>query len=223
MITNTATRTKSNLQTAPWSVAGTLDDYCGEVLQRLGWPDREGKHPLRTLGITSSRNGEGVSTLAAHLATAAAARHSGRVILVDANINRPMAARIFGVSNSPGLCESVTGGDSPIDLLQSSALPNLHVLSAGKLRGSSAQVFGSADIVDVVHELSVYSDLVVFDLPPASQASCASRLTAALDGVLLVVEAETVGWEAAARVKELLTHAGVRIVGAVLNKCREGS
>ena len=223
MIKQATMRAAADFKAAPWSLAGTMNDYCAEVLDRLNLPDCDGKDPLRTLGVTSSRRGEGVSTLAAHLATAAAGRQDGRVILVDAHLSRPAAARIFGVAAAPGLAECLCHDESPLELLQPTALENLHVLSAGDLRGTPAQVFDSSDLPAVVRELAEHAALVIFDLPPARQASCLSRLAAALDGVLLVVEAEAVRWEAAVRVKELLNRAGARIVGALLNKLHETS
>ena len=70
-------------------------------------------------------------------------------------------------------------------------------------------------------DLTAVSALTIFDLPPVRQVSCANRLSAALDGVVLVVEAESVSWEAALRVKEILHRAGAKIVGAILNKRRK--
>ena len=223
MITETIKQATNAFKAAPWSVAGSLNDSCCEVLDRLNWPGHDGKHPLRTLGVTSSRLGEGVSTLAAHLATAAAGRQNQRVILVDAHLRRPAAGKMFGVSDALGLAECVGCNESPLEILQPTALENLYVLSAGRSRGTPARVFDSADLPGVVRDLAGHAALVIFDLPPAGQASCVSRLTAMLDGVLLVVEAELVPWESVARVKELLSRAGARIVGAVLNKWRDGN
>ena len=222
MITETTTRKATGAMAAPWSVAGSLNDCCGEVLERLDWPGHDGKHALRTLGVTSSRLGEGVSTLAAHLATAAAGRQEKPVILVDAHLNRPAAAKIFGVADAPGLAECVCHQKSALGLLQPTTLENLYLLGAGRTRGTPARIFDSAELPRVVRELTGHAALVIFDLPPAGQASCVSRLTAALDGVVLVVEADAVRWEAASRVRDLLTRAGARIVGAVLNKWRDG-
>ncbi len=204
-----------------WTVAGTLDDHCQLVLKQLGWPGRENKHAIRTLGLTSCRLGEGVSTVAAHLATSAAAREEGKVVLVDANLRRPAVTRIFGVPDSPGLVECVIGDEPVEEALQPTMMENLHVLAAGKLHGSPARVYDAESLLDVVADLAGNSVLTIFDLPPVRQVSCANRLSAALDGIVLVVEAESVPWEMALRVKEILNRAGAKIVGAILNKRRE--
>ncbi|MGO9111416.1 MAG: CpsD/CapB family tyrosine-protein kinase [Thermoguttaceae bacterium] len=221
MITGTADPSTKNRAPASWTLAGRLDDHCQLVLKGLGWPGREGKHAIRTLGVTSCRVGEGVSTVAAHLAAAAAARQEGRVVLVDANLSRPAATQIFGVPNSPGLFDCVIDDEPVADAVYPTAVENLHVLSSGKIQGSPARVYDAENLLEVVADLARQSALTIFDLPPVRQVSCANRLSAALDGVVLVVAAESVPWETALRVKEILTRAGAKIVGAILNKRRE--
>ena len=82
-------------------------------------------------------------------------------------------------------------------------------------------MYDAENLLDVVADLACCSVLTIFDLPPVRQVSCANRLSAALDGVVLVVEAELVTWDMALGVKEILNRAGARIVGAILNKRRE--
>ena len=221
MITGAPPQTTNKRPLASWTLAGTLDDHCQLVLKRLGWPAHENKHAIRTLGLTSCRLGEGVSTVAAHLATSAAARQEGKVVLVDANLRRPAVTRIFGVPDSPGLVECVIGDEPAEEALQPTMMENLHVLAAGKLHGSPARVYDAESLLDVVADLAGNSVLTIFDLPPVRQVSCANRLSAALDGIVLVVEAESVPWELTLRVKEVLNRTGAKIVGAILNKQRE--
>jgi capsular exopolysaccharide synthesis family protein len=215
---NNGTRARS---AAPGSFTEVVGDHCRDIVDRLFWLGQETSRPLRTLGVTSSRRGEGVSTVAAHLAAAAAARHEGRVLLVDANLAHPAAPRIFGVAPAPGLADCIGSGEPAVELIQPSAMTNLFVLSAGKMVGSPARVYESPKLAGLVQELADRFDLTVFDLPPVHQASCTSRLTSALDGVVLVIEAERVPWEAVARVRQLLVRADGHLVGAVLNKHRD--
>jgi protein-tyrosine kinase len=221
MISGTANQTTKNRMPASWTLSGTLDDYCQLVLKQLGWPGRETKQTVRTLGVTSCRSGEGVSTVAAHLAAAAAARQDGKVVLVDANLRRPSVAEFFGVPNSPGLFECVIDDEPVVDVLYPTTMENFHVLTAGSVQGSPARVYEADSLVGVISDLVDNSILTVFDLPPVRQVSCANRLSAELDGVVLVVEAESTPREMALRVKQILNRAGARIVGAILNKRRE--
>lgn len=221
MISGVAQRGTKDNGSVAWPSAGTLDDHCQRVLEQLGWPGPNGKHAIRTLGVTSCRLGEGVSTVAAHLATAAAALQLGKVVLVDANLNRPMVTKIFGLPKTTGFFECVLEDEPVIEALYPTTMENLHVLSSGKIHGSPARVYTAEGLSQVVASLADCAALTIFDLPPVRQVSCANRLSAALDGVVLVIEAESVPWEMALRVKEILSRAGARIVGAILNKQRE--
>ena len=222
MIRGATDQTIKTRSPASWILAEALDDHCQLVLKRLGWPGRDGKHTtIRTLGVTSCRRGEGVSTVAAHLATAAAARQEGKVVLVDANFCRPAVTQIFGVPTVPGLFDCVIDDEPVLDALHPTTMENLQVLVSGKVQGSPARVYDAENLLDVVADLAGNSVLTIFDLPPVSEVSCANRLSAALDGIVLVVEAEAVSWEVALRAKETLNRAVAKIVGAILNKRRE--
>jgi Mrp family chromosome partitioning ATPase len=60
--------------------------------------------------------------------------------------------------------------------------------------------------------------LVVMDLPPPTEAGLALSLAAALDGVVLVVEADRTPWDAARRAKAVLVQSRANVLGVVLNK-----
>jgi Mrp family chromosome partitioning ATPase len=190
---------------------------CMEILQAIGWPDRRSSGGLRTVGVTSACRGEGVSTIAAHLAATAASYAQGPVLLVDCNLVRPAAHALLGVALSPGLTACLGGVGGALAAVRRSPVPGLSVLPAGDLRGSPARLYGSAAVGELIQRLAGKFELTVFDLPSASQASCLAQVAGRLDGVLLVVEAGRVAREVARSAKERLLSAGARLIGSVLN------
>ena len=114
-----------------WSLDVEVREYCEAILDHLPWPARESVQPLRTLGITSCYRGEGVSTIAAHLAATAASWGEGRVLLVDCNLGRPAASRMLGVDPRPGLADYLHDGEGLAEGIQAAPVPNLFVLPAG--------------------------------------------------------------------------------------------
>ena len=201
--------------------AGKAAEYYRDLLRQLPWPGHNGSPPLRTLGVTSCLEGEGVSTLAAQVAVTAAAHDGCRILLVDANLARPSLQRILGMKDSPGLAECLLDPAQCGANVQPSRVGNLSVLAAGKMDGSYGQVYDSPTLARVVQTLRDDFDLVVFDLPAAGRTASATPLLKLLDGALLVIEADRVSWEVARRTKQSLSRAGVRFVGAVLNKRRD--
>ena len=159
----------------PWRASPAMRAACEGVLRRLGWPGN-GPDAVRTLGLTSCHSGEGVTTLAAYLALTAAAQEAGPVLLVDANVAQPGVARFCGVQPSPGLAECLRAEERLPAAVQPSPAPNLWVLAGGKPHSSPAGIYDSAGLEPLMKELANDYELVVFDMPPASQASCVAHL-----------------------------------------------
>jgi capsular exopolysaccharide synthesis family protein len=200
---------------------GHIQEYCQSLLHRLRWPGETSVNAPRTLGITSCRHGEGVSTIAASLATSAAAWGDYRILLADANIAKPSAHECFGVPLYPGWANIQREGDDLTNIIQSTSIFNLSVLAAGirDEQNTSANItLGSPGLVK---ELVAGFDLAVFDLPPIDSSNDAARLAALLDGVVLVVEAELSHRDEVRRACEQLTRFGARPLGVVLNKFRQ--
>ncbi len=91
--------------------------------------------PLRTVGLTSSKSREGVTTVACNLALYAASCHDLRVLLVDANHSKPALHRIFHVPPTPGLTDLVNGDARESDCIHEMSLRPLESLP-GAIRRS---------------------------------------------------------------------------------------
>lgn len=175
---------------------------------------------LRTLGVTSSFRGEGVTTVAVHLALAAAEDGDCRVLLVDADFAQPSLQRVVDATVEPGLADMLRESDGGEAYLRESSLPNLFVLTAGKMNGAPSRAHDAMQLGAAIKECAADFDLVLFDMPPAGETSFSLRLAGLLDGLLLVVEANRVSTEVAQRTSELLTRAQSRVLGVILNKQR---
>src|ERR1700730_1200016 len=66
---------------------------------------------LRILLVASAATGDGKTTIARHLA-AAAARMGSRVLLIEADLRRPTLAQQLGVAGGPGLADVLVGAVS---------------------------------------------------------------------------------------------------------------
>jgi Mrp family chromosome partitioning ATPase len=194
-----------------------LHETCQMLLRRLGWPSPNGQHPLRTLGFTSCYSGEGVSTIAAHVAFSAALSGPQRVALVDLNFNHPTVHQTLEVDQSPGVSEVLSGELSLADAVQFTSLTQFVALPVGETSALAGRL-NPAALAELVDDLRASFDLVLFDLPSCDMASATLGMAGLLDGLCLVVEAERVRTEVALRTKELLARSGANLVGAVMNK-----
>lgn len=151
--------------------------------------------------VTSSLPGEGKTTLALSLAASAAC--SGReAIVVDLDLRRPRQHQETNLGKAPGVVDVLEDEmklDDAIYVDQSSS--NLHILPAGRLPDSPADLLCSPMLATLVSELCERYDYVVLDSPPllgVVDAKLAARLA---DAVLFVTQ-----WE---KTKEPAAKAGI--------------
>jgi capsular exopolysaccharide synthesis family protein len=173
---------------------------------------------LRMVGITSCLHGEGVSTVAAHLAIHAALALPEPVLLVEAGTARPSLEQMFELGSSPGLVGLLAGKATTGDCVQAAPVENLSVLVAGSQRG--CEVFHPRAVARVLQELREQFEFVIVDLPPTNEPGPCLAIAALLDGVLLTIEAERVPSRMTRRAKQELLRVGANLLGVVLNKRR---
>lgn len=170
-----------------------------------------------TLGITSCGAREGVSTVAANLAAASVDVYDGRVLLIDGNLQRPSLAKNLGLGETPGLAEALRGEASGRECIAATKIDGLFAMPAGVCKPRGDSLCGPAG-AKLITELRSDYRLIVVDLPPHGGLDDRLLASELLDGYLLVVEAEHVRRQVAARVQQDMQRAGGRLLGVVLNK-----
>jgi capsular exopolysaccharide synthesis family protein len=141
----------------------------------------------KTVLFTSATRGEGVSTVCANVACVLA--ESGRaVLLVDANLRHPSHHLRFGLPNSRGFSNLVTGSGTLDELVQSVPdRPNLFLLLAGPALGNPGQLLAAANLSGLF-ELSAFAyDFIVVDAPPALGLADVGLLLSIASTVVVVV------------------------------------
>jgi capsular exopolysaccharide synthesis family protein len=176
-------------------------------------------HPV--IGVTSCSRLEGVSTVAANLASCLSESGGGSVLLVDANTHHPSIHRIFRTRLSPGLVdllatEAVSNGDGTIV----HRAVNLSVLTAGSANGTTPKIINSDNLIKYLESTRQDYRFTVVDIPALSEDTSAIRLAGSCDGVVLVVETQRLRWETIERTKQQLQQHDVNVLGVLLNKRR---
>jgi capsular exopolysaccharide synthesis family protein len=178
--------------------------------------------PLRTLVVTSSEPMEGKSITSANLAVAIA-QSGRRVILIDADLRRPVQHRTFNLTASTGLTTLLLGtaGSSLGDLgdaLHEVGIENLRVIPAGPLPPNPAELLGSRRLADVLQGLQAEADIVILDSPPVMAVADATILASRVDGVLLLAESGGTRRSVAQRARDALKKVNAPLLGVVLNR-----
>jgi capsular exopolysaccharide synthesis family protein len=142
---------------------------------------------LKMFVVTSSRAGDGKTTLAVSLALIAA-KAGRKVLFVDADLCTAGASRIFRLSGHEGLAELVTGRRDFSEVLATAgADPNFHFLAAGAPGNVPAARAGFESGLGVLRQLREEYDLIVIDSPPVLAVADAMALSAQADGALFAV------------------------------------
>lgn len=171
---------------------------------------------LQVLLFTSAGPEEGKSTVAANTAVALA-QAGHRVILIDCDLRKPVQHHLFNL-NKKGLTNCLVGESPAVDLLQDTEVENLRLLASGPVPPNPAELLGSVRMDAVLATLKGAADYIVLDSPPAIAVTDASVLARKADGVLLVLDADTVRPEMARKARELLENAQGVVLGVILNR-----
>jgi capsular exopolysaccharide synthesis family protein len=166
--------------------------------------------------VLSGGAGEGKSTTAFNLAYTCA-QQGEKVLLVDADLRRPVQHTILGVSNRFGLT-NILLRDVPVEeTIKTTTVPNLHFLPSGRLPRTSLGILDPKRIAELVSSLKSKYDVVIIDTPPLVGISDSSVIAKEVDGVVLVVQYRKYPRDMIIRAKQMLDTLDVPQVGVVLN------
>lgn len=171
---------------------------------------------LQAIVVTSPGPSEGKSTTAANLAITLA-QQGTRVLLVDADLRRPLVHRAFSLVQEPGLTDVLVGAAELREAIRPNVVPKLDVLPAGALPPNPSELLGSAAMHRLLTQLRGQYSTIVFDTPPTLAVTDATVLGAAADAVILVLRAGETEEVAAQRALEQLRRVQARVAGTVLN------
>ncbi len=170
---------------------------------------------LKVIVVTSSVPKEGKSTVAANLAMAIA-QMERRVLLVDADLHRPIQHQIWDLPNSEGL-SNVIVGQSDLRGAIAQVMDNLYVLPSGLVPPSPGALLDSKRMATLMDLFGASFDCVIIDTPALSVGADAASLGQMADGVLFVVRPGVADVVSAAFAKELLEKSGQNVLGQVVN------
>ncbi len=172
---------------------------------------------LNTLLVTSAGPKEGKSTTAANLAIAMA-QVGRRVVLLDADLRRPVIHSIFGMVKDDGLTNYLMGTIEFNQAIKPTFLDNLFVITSGALPPNPSELLASKKMEETLELLKEEFDMVVIDSPPVIAVTDAAILSTKVHGTILVVSSEYTSKDAIVRAKTLLESVNSKLLGVLLNR-----
>jgi polysaccharide biosynthesis transport protein len=180
--------------------------------------------PLDSLLVTSAVPGEGKTTVAVDLAHAVAL--TGRqVVLAELDLRRPTFARHFDIRAGEGLTTAIMGEDGAAGLLVKPLrdLPNLSVLTSGRLPPNPSELLSSPGISEILSELMSEDGFLIVDAPPLNPVADAQALlnNSLIHAVLIVARVDLTTREEVRRARAVLDRHPVEPVGIVVTGLRD--
>ncbi|MEM7299042.1 MAG: XrtA-associated tyrosine autokinase [Bacteroidota bacterium] len=171
--------------------------------------------------VTSSLSGEGKTFTALNLALSMAMEKDKKILLVDADVNKPSHHEILGVEPDFGLTDYLTDRVKDVSkVIKKTNIPSLSLMFSGARTPHTVELFASDSMTRFLEELANrYDDrIIIFDSAPLLMPTESSVLATHMGQVIIVVEAEMTGQELVKRSVDMLDN---RIKLLALNKVRE--
>jgi capsular exopolysaccharide synthesis family protein len=143
-----------------------------------------------------------------------------QVLLVDCDLRKPRLHQVFRVSNRFGLVNQLTATAEPEAVFLPTEVPNLWVTPSGPIPPNPSELLSSDRMRDWLRAVRGRFDFVVLDTPPALAVTDATIVGMLADGVVLTLRSGKVTREEARLCRDRLRQAGIKILGAVLNRYR---
>lgn len=172
--------------------------------------------PLKSILVTSPGPEEGKSTSAANLAITMAQQGS-KVLLVDADLRRPILHAMFKVDKKFGLSNRLVGRISTKAAINKTAVENLFLIPCGTIPPNPSELLGSGAMKKLIDELNLQFDMILFDTPPVIAVTDPVVLSSMVDGAVLVVKAGQTNQKSAIRSFALLKNVNSQVLGVLLN------
>lgn len=170
---------------------------------------------IKFISFTSATPNEGKSTTVANLAITMA-QDGKRVLLIDADMRKPVVHRRFGLPNK-GLSNYIAMKVSFDNIVQREVIPNLDILASGPVPPNPSELLGSERMKEFMAEIKEQYDYVFIDMPPVLAVTDAAILSSKVDRVVFVVKSGADSPDELKLAKTSLEQAGANIMGVILN------
>jgi len=208
---------------------GDLGQVTFEIRKKMDYRTSEAYKSLRTniqfcgaevkvISFTSCTPNEGKSSVSFNLAVSFA--ESGKkVILIDADMRKSVLAGRYKVGSiKGGLAHFLAGQKALGDVCMQTDIENMDIIFSGPFVPNPAELLESELFSKLVSYCRKKYDYVLIDTPPLGSVIDSAIVAGAVDGAVIVIEADAISYHFVQQVKKQLERSNVKVLGAVLNK-----
>ncbi|MDV6298605.1 polysaccharide biosynthesis tyrosine autokinase [Dietzia maris] len=171
-------------------------------------------NPPRIFVLTSSVATEGKSETAINLSLALA-ESGNRVLLIEADLRRPLVVSYMSMPDKVGLTNILSGQAKFSDVVQETRHDGVDLLACGPLPPNPSELLASDMARHLIEELRSNYDYVIIDSPPLLPVTDGALLARITDGALLVVRSHRTTADQVAQAVDNLAKADATLLGIV--------
>ena len=171
--------------------------------------------------VSSPLPGEGKSTSVANLCIAIG-ETAAKVLLVDADLRKPVQHRMFNLANKQGLSTVLAGMCSLDRAVHKRVHNNLDVLTSGPVPPNPSQILASENMADFINSVKDKYDFVVIDTSPINIVSDALVIAKNTAGLILVTRQDVTTYDQVERAVGSINMLDVNMLGIVVNSTESG-
>lgn len=170
--------------------------------------------PPRVFVVTSSVVTEGKSETAVNLSLALA-ESGNRVLLIEADLRRPLVVSYMSMPDRVGLTNILTGQAGFDAVVQETRYDGVDLLACGPLPPNPSELLASEVARTLLEDLRRKYDYVIIDSPPLLPVTDGALLAQITDGALLVVRTHRTTTDQLAQAVDNLSKADANLLGVV--------
>ncbi len=170
----------------------------------------------KIIAVSSSNPGEGKSTSAANLAVVLAQTGS-KVLLIDADMRKPVQHKIFKVRNNEGLSTLIIKKSSVTNSVKSNIINNLSLLTSGPIPPNPSELLASDNFKALMDKFSSQYDYIIIDTPPINVVSDAMLIKDLISGIMLIVRYASTTYDELSNCMKQIKLAQANVLGFVIN------
>ncbi|MED3939505.1 CpsD/CapB family tyrosine-protein kinase [Priestia megaterium] len=167
--------------------------------------------------ITSPEKGEGKSTIAANLAISIA-QQKERILLIDANLRKPVIHDIFNIQNTGGLTGVLENEVTFEEAVYQTRIENLDILTSGAALSNFVELLSNEKMESLLTRFAACYDAVLIDSPAVLTSPETRVLSTYCEGVILILKRGITKIEKIEEAKRVLDITEAKLVGAVMNE-----
>jgi tyrosine-protein kinase Etk/Wzc len=169
--------------------------------------------------FTSSIPGEGKSTTISNLGITMA-NLGKKVVLIDADMRKPVIHKIFNVKNGTGLAHYINGKATYEEIKRKTEVDNLTVITYGTRPVNPSELLESNKTKELLEIAKNEYDYVLIDAPPVNVVTDPIILANYADKLLWVVSPGKVKRKDLRHARKLLVPVKRKILGVILNSSK---